>query len=610
MVIHIQNTNIPTITEHTEMTIPVEPASAIPPYVPAFQFTPNITPFTYRDGLTYLQRMERLVKYINRVVVPFVNENYQGLADAFTTEVNRMIETVNDALAAQDEEVDTKLLEAKAYVDAAVDSIINASVEIQDPLVAQMINDPESETRAALDALLVPIQNELSTISAIINDGRLSQTALDAAYATKSELGVVDDKADSNTAALANKADISTQETVETGRLSSTVLDQRFVDNEKAAIPIKLGGTYPKISQLFVDGMTVPNIDCRVQVLGGNDANAGQIGTYLYHSDQAWVNRLAWRSSGKAPVLGSTVIANVSPAGLQWYNSAKTNGVAADYFGESEKTQLGYIDPHIVIHNIGNQDYKNQTPIVDYQSAVQAACEFVEANSIPGVLNILVHAQPRNDVSAPAISFSQYHNALKAVAALKPTQRVVIDANSYFSPLRLWSDDKQAMLSDVAHLNETGHSFLADIIGTLMGIPSENDYALPAYTRLFPFKNDGSDEIHTSSKTLVSIDIDPARFPREIMFVGLMYAQFGDEATHLILNLHDVDANASAGELGSWPGLEDGSIPVTLPLNASFYMKPGVRYKAEIKLFLNATHTAKIRNNLNYTNGKAIITSV
>jgi hypothetical protein len=118
----------------TVMTIPPivdVQTPAIPPYAPTFVQTTNITPFTYRDGATYLQILEGLRQYINRTIVPFVNENLDNLTDVFIEEVNKLIDAVNEA----------------------IEAIINSSIEVQDPLVAQLINDVNSLTRQAIEGL-------------------------------------------------------------------------------------------------------------------------------------------------------------------------------------------------------------------------------------------------------------------------------------------------------------------------------------------------------------------------------------------------------------------------------------------------------------------------
>lgn len=134
------------------MTIP------LPPYTPGYTPVPNVTPFTYRDGLAYVEKLTRLIKYVNRTIVPYVNENYDALALAFATEVQLLIDEVN----------------------AAIEEVLSGSVEVQDPVMAAIVNNPASATRLALDAIYAG-----QDIETIVNSGRLSVASLNAAYASK-----------------------------------------------------------------------------------------------------------------------------------------------------------------------------------------------------------------------------------------------------------------------------------------------------------------------------------------------------------------------------------------------------------------------------------------
>lgn len=131
------------------MTIPpiTIPGAVTPPYIPDYSPMPNITPFTYRDGLTYLQRMERLVKYINRVVVPWVQENYDTLADTFVTQVNVLIDYFNEQIG----DLDGKSVEEA--IDDLIDQVVNDSIQLQDPVMAAIVQDTNSVTRPALDTI-------------------------------------------------------------------------------------------------------------------------------------------------------------------------------------------------------------------------------------------------------------------------------------------------------------------------------------------------------------------------------------------------------------------------------------------------------------------------
>lgn len=133
------------------MTIPLDP------YVAPYKPLPQVTPFTYRDGITMLKKLDGMVKYINKDLVPWVNEKYTELGDEFETQVNALIEAVN----------------------AAIDLVINDSVDLQDPVMAQIFQDIDSDTRAVTDALYAAKSLE-TTVSGIQAD----IVAIDTAIAT------------------------------------------------------------------------------------------------------------------------------------------------------------------------------------------------------------------------------------------------------------------------------------------------------------------------------------------------------------------------------------------------------------------------------------------
>lgn len=164
----------------------------------------NVQPFTYRDGATYLEILMDLRKWIANTLVPFIDQETEELAQAWQANVEKVmqelaetlasvetsngntIELVNDALAEQSETVTGQLSEQntavtsqlntqntnignqlsaqntsvansistnKAYVDAAVASIINATIAVSDPVITSVLNNVDSNTRKKLDEL-------------------------------------------------------------------------------------------------------------------------------------------------------------------------------------------------------------------------------------------------------------------------------------------------------------------------------------------------------------------------------------------------------------------------------------------------------------------------
>jgi hypothetical protein len=283
--------------------------SIVPPFIPSYvPIVPvsNITPFTYRDGITYIEKLEGLQSQMN-ALVEFVNVNFELLEDTIVAQINELIQQVNDALVsqatavnealaaqsaavtlqlatqdaevsatltAQTAEVDAKIaaLEADvaaaivavnnsiaanaAYVDEQVALVIGNSIVLQDDVMAAIVVDNTSDTRAALDTLysgggsgspvtdsdIADIINNpasdtttaLNTLYAnasyevIIDTGRLSETAIDTTIGT--QISAID--YDTEVHAVVNNPASAT----------TTLLDTLY-DSVDTVIPLTRGGT-------------------------------------------------------------------------------------------------------------------------------------------------------------------------------------------------------------------------------------------------------------------------------------------------------------------------------------------------------------------------------
>lgn len=510
----------------TDMTIPTEPTegpTVIPPYVPEWGNVTNITPFTYRDGMTYLSRFERLVKYINRVVIPFVNKGSTDITDAFEAEVNRMIETVNEALAEQDASVDQKIAELTAYVDAAIASVIDGSVEIQDPLVAQMIADPNSATRQAGDDVWAPISvsAELDALEAIVNDGRLSQASMQASADTiAAEFAQVE-------VDLATKADKSVQDTVETGRLSPASVANAFELAQYASIQAKYGSIpFDDKFDFLHNGIVNPAQDTRVVILGGSDAKGHLIGSTSKPGKAAY-ERLNFRANAPSgqKVLDAVVSAP-APSGMSWWNGADQDATSGSFFPTATRgAALTAVQPRYVIIDIGIKDYEQKVSLATYKANVLAACQYIE-NASPLAIVVLVHSHGSRNASSPVAPYSEYGKALKEIVDLLPTRRFFVNLESFFTGRGSLGGDGGDLVNNTSnYLNDSGSLFYADVLGTFLGIPSETDSHITSIVSEMPFPA-GSGVYTVENQMLTQVTVEAANFPREMKLNGSILGSF------------------------------------------------------------------------------------
>lgn len=555
------------------MTTPI-----LPPFVPIGGTYPTVQPFTFRDGYSYVQKFDRLVKYINTTIVPWVETNYAELAEAFATQVAIMVAAFEAATAnIEDQVAQAEAAAAAAQVAADLAAMYAGETqELQDDAITAIFNSLTSDFRIALDGEYAA-KDDLDAVEATVNTGRLSAATMDARFAGKENAGAAAaeaiDRADADVELqnqIDQKADHSTQETVETGRLSEEILDVRFLESGQSAIPIKLGGVYPIDPFGFLrQGIVNVTQDTRVYVLGSSNANAGQ-GPYVYKSDQAVFERLSYRCGLKPTMFAGGISGPVPAQGMNWVNGAIGNTTSADYFPASRKDVLNYLQPHYVIHMIGENDLFYGTTIANYRSNMTAALAYIEGN-IPGAVNVLVHSHGRHDVPSPVAQWEEYGEVLRELAEIDPGKRIFINAYDYFAPLNTMTNDSSGMMFDTVHLNEMGHLHLANIIGARMGIPSESDYASANMVKNIPFDNTNAYVNYIATGTVKEVAFDEAKYPREVDIIGNMYINSSNATNDFTISVNNGTANIDVARV------LPGSTGVrSLPISASLYVPPGV----------------------------------
>lgn len=251
----------------------------------------QIQPFTYEDGLTFAEILYELKRYIQRTLVPYLNEVVGELDEKVAKLVNDVnaaldaqIAEVEEKLNAQDAENDQKILELTNYVNEQVQLIIEDSIQVQDPVMAGIMGDDESDTRGVTDLLYAPfsVKPTVDTLDETVQNGRLSTNSLIQGHVINSGInvktfgavgdGVADDTAAIKAAVVAVAASVFkrlvfpsgtyriTEEIFISSRMSlygfgySTVIDAREIPAGAAAI--RFGGTTENVGS-SIDGFDI-----------------------------------------------------------------------------------------------------------------------------------------------------------------------------------------------------------------------------------------------------------------------------------------------------------------------------------------------------------------
>lgn len=119
----------------------------------------QITPFTQRDGTSYLESLEGLKYYLNNILVPEFNALMQSYQANFNTAAGQWTNQFNAYQA----------------------SITAQLASLNDAGVAADVNSTTSATHTALEALYAHA-SDVATLNTLVNTGRLSAASLNAAY--------------------------------------------------------------------------------------------------------------------------------------------------------------------------------------------------------------------------------------------------------------------------------------------------------------------------------------------------------------------------------------------------------------------------------------------
>lgn len=155
------------------ISTPVLPNRApIAQFAFTFPHWANTTPFTYQDGLTNAKLVESIIAYVDKTLVPYIDEEMQKVVDAWQVNMLEMAELVDTAvadilllaetlasevnarLAENENMVDTRLTENEAYLNQLREDVIADSIQLQDPVIAGIVDDPTSQGSQAIDRKL------------------------------------------------------------------------------------------------------------------------------------------------------------------------------------------------------------------------------------------------------------------------------------------------------------------------------------------------------------------------------------------------------------------------------------------------------------------------
>ena len=341
--------------------------------------------------------------------------------------------------------------------------------------------------------------------------------------------------------------------------------------------PQDQGGDW-RLSRLR-DAVKDPNADCKVVVVGSSTANGGVV----THREQGWSHRIGYAFAGS--VIDLDTATDFGP-GKKWYHGAVGGTTSGNYLPDSRIGMIAQIQPAYVIHMVGSNDWAGDVDPAKYQTNLAEKANAIEA-SVPGVVQIFIHQQPRADFDASKkkYAWSSYGLAAESVAAANPDQRVFLDINPAlpnYDPSDAWSPGA-LVAEDHIHLNDQGNRLVTEFIAAFLGIPVTTGTAGQTETKALEFGGTVSLDQPGSSGNVSETVIPAAPYPRNIRISATLPTRpSGDAQLQLI-----VDNRTGEGFNQFGLGHQNASATDTVT-GDWIYVPPGREITAVVRLAVNS----------------------
>lgn len=498
------------------MTIPV--ISSIPPLVPPATPIPNVTPFTYRDGISFVQRLDRLAKYINKTLVPWVEGTVNDLNAVWVTTVTEIVSAVETAVA----EIGTSVEDAEAArtgaevaqaaaeaAQAAAEAAAAAAASANDAAITALFNNLSSAFRQALDDQYAE-KTAFETLQASVT----SLTGTVGLKANQTDLDTTNTNLGNLTTVVGTKASAASVATLETEVDNKTDIEE--------VIAVERRGRYDvDYFQYLRNGAVNLSQDTRVVVLGSSTAR-GANAPYALNSEggQGVFQRLAGMCGVILDENLDAIAAPVTPNGMKWWTGATSATKVSNYVPSGRITAINHVDPHYVFHMIGSNDYADQTNINTFKTTLDGVCDQIEANT-PGVINVIIAMQGRRDDLARPISWASYRTAMREVAELNTVNRRFIDVYDGMEMFGTESDNRAGLVTtDNIHMGSLGHAYLFQQLSGMIGLPTPQYFANWRDVRPFVFPAGAT---HSVDADLTEVIVPAANYPRLVEVRGAWF---------------------------------------------------------------------------------------
>lgn len=151
------------------------------------------------------------------------------------------------------------------------------------------------------------------------------------------------------------------------------------------------------------------------------------------------------------------------PVGIQGINAGIAGRTAANFLDATTRAQIGDLNPHLVIIQVGSNEYQGGIPPETYRTNMETQLAGLRAEITVPCLYVLMHQYRRGDTPDPAYPWEAYGAVLEEIASTE-SDMLYVNTQPYFDEVGVPSPDPFALITDTVHPTDAGHAMIADVL--------------------------------------------------------------------------------------------------------------------------------------------------
>lgn len=146
--------------------------------------------------------------------------------------------------------------------------------------------------------------------------------------------------------------------------------------------------------------------------------------------------------------------------GVHVYNAGQSGATANSYLNDEESDRIAALNPAVINHMVGSNDWKHGVSTADYQARLVNRLDYLDSVVSKPCQHVLVHQYERRDNIPGSVTWAQYLDVLNDIAATR-SNVVVLDLSAPYRAAGAPTPDPLDLISsDNIHQTAQGYNFM------------------------------------------------------------------------------------------------------------------------------------------------------